>query len=77
MIRRLVFAAAVLTTLAAPMTATAAHAQDGVDIPKTTSNEYGDWWCIAVRPLDVGFCQGNPMPELPKVTQLLPPLPGV
>ena len=76
MIRRLVFAAATIATLAAPMAATA-QAELAAELKPAPKNDYGDWWCIAVKPADVGFCQGNPLPQVPKITQLLPPLPSV
>ena len=79
MIRRLVFAAAAIAAMAAPLSATA-HAELGVEIPEQTTNDYGDWWCITIRPLDTGFCQGDPnLPNVPtpRPSQLLPPLPGV
>ena len=79
MIRRLVFTAAAISALAAPLSATA-HAEVGVKTPAQASNDYGDWWCISIRPLDTGFCQGDPnLPDVPtpKPSQLLPPLPRI
>jgi invasion protein IalB len=29
----------------------------------TPTNEHHDWWCVAVDTTNVGYCQGDPLPE--------------
>jgi hypothetical protein len=80
-IRRLA-AVAVLTASLAGLGTGLAHADPSapeVRLPHvhtTLSNDYGDWWCIGVETIDLGYCQGNPLPRrLPLPESILPPLP--
>jgi hypothetical protein len=82
-IRRLFVLIAVATVgLAGPVAAASARV-DTSAATTTVSNDYGDWFCIAVRPLDTGVCQGDPFPQQsplpPHVVPglLLPPLPQI
>jgi hypothetical protein len=62
----------------------AAHARVNAEAATTTvSNDYGDWFCIAVRPLNTGVCQGDPFPQQSPLPphlvpgSVLPPLPQI
>ncbi len=58
--RRLaIVAVAALASLVGP----AAAVQAGNTLTRDGENEHGDWWCVAVDRINLGYCQGNPLPE--------------
>lgn len=79
MTRRLLLLAAAVTTLVAGPGAIAAHAQSTAAAPTAAmTNDYGDWFCVAIVPLGAGVCQGDPLPQhLPVPQHILPPLPAI
>jgi hypothetical protein len=59
MIRRLTIATVFAVVLG--VAGSGAAAADGLPLDGSTS--YGA--CVAIRPLDVGYCVSNPIPSLP------------
>jgi hypothetical protein len=82
-IRRLLVLIAVASAGVAGPVAVASARVDTRAATNTVSNDYGDWFCIAVRPLQTGVCQGDPFPQQsplpPHVVPglVLPPLPQI
>jgi hypothetical protein len=61
--RRLaVIAVAVLASLGGG-TVAAQAGPSSHHIQSMPSDDYGYWYCIGVETIDLGYCQGNPLPD--------------
>lgn len=64
MTRRLaVVTAAVLTLLVGPAVAAQAGPRPEAVPYAHRGDDHDDWWCVAVDIVDVGYCQGDPLPD--------------
>ncbi len=64
----------VFVTMCAAFAALAAGAGPAAADSPTRSG--ADWACVAVMQLDMGYCQGNPLPDelpVPDQARVLPP----
>jgi hypothetical protein len=71
MIRRL-FAATALAAALAAASAPSASANPPAALPEVQAGG-GDAACIAIHPINVGYCQGNPLPTVVRIIDGLTP----